>query len=219
MSFDFGFIVDALPALMLGLRVTIAVSLISLLITFLIGVIGAVIRYQNIPILSPLVVAFVELTRNTPLLVIIFLIYFGLPDVGITLSAFVAGAVAIGVNGGAFAVENFRGGLEAVSIKSKEAGQSLGMKESHILRYIVLPIGLRISFPSFSNTCVSVIKNTSFLSGIGLVELTFVALDNVAIYFKTLEMFLTIGVIYLALVWGLSYVFGRIEKRFNFYTS
>src|SRR5690606_34568754 len=123
---------------------------------------------------------YVELFRNTPLLVQIFLVYFGLPSLGITLSAPFAGIIALSLWGGAYATENFRGGLESVSKQLVEAGDSLGMNKFQIYRYVIVPIGFRYSFSSFSNTSISVLKNSSFLAGIGLVELTFAAMDTVS---------------------------------------
>lgn len=216
LSFDFLFILDKLPYLLLGLKMTIIVSAVSLFFSLVLGIGGAIIRTLKVPILSPCVAAYVELIRNTPLLVHIFIIYFGLPTLGMTLSAFTSGCIALSMWGGAYAIENFRGGMEAVSKDLIAAGESLGMGISHTLRYIIIPIGFRISFSSFSNTSISIIKNSSYLTGIGLVELTFTAIDTISVYFKTFEMFFAIGVIYLILVWSVSYLFGFIEKKLDF---
>lgn len=194
---------------------TLLLSAISLVLSLLIGVIGGLIRNRNVPIISPIVQGYVELIRNTPLLVQIFLIYFGLPSLGVTISGPLTGIIALSLWGGAYAIENFRGGFNSVSKPLEEAGYSLGMNTYHVYRYIIVPIGFRVSFPSFSNTAMSVVKNTSYLAGIGVVELTFTALDTVAVTFKTLEMFLTIGVVYLLMVWALSFLFNLIEKKLD----
>lgn len=194
---------------------TLLISGISLVLSLLIGIIGALIRNMKVPIISPLVTGYVEFIRNTPLLVQIFFIYFGLPSIGVTISGPLTGIIALSLWGGAYAIENFRGGFSSVSKQLEEAGYSLGMNTFHVYRYIIIPIGFRVSFPSFSNTALSVAKNSSYLAGIGVVELTFAALDTVAVTFKTLEMFLSIGAIYLLLVWFLSFVFSLIEKKLD----
>jgi His/Glu/Gln/Arg/opine family amino acid ABC transporter permease subunit len=214
--FDYLFIIEKLPYLLLGLKMTVIISAVSVFSSLVLGITGAIIRTLKIPILSQIVVIYVEAIRNTPLLVHIFMIYFGLPTIGITLSAFTSGCIALSIWGGAYAVENFRGGMEAVSKNLLEAGESLGMGTLHLLRYIIVPIGFRISFSSFSNTSISVLKNSSYLTGIGLVELTFTAIDTISVYFKTFEMFFAIGVIYLVLVWAVSYLFHVIEKKLDF---
>lgn len=215
MGFDIGFLIKTFPYLMLGIKMTLLLSVISLIMSLFIGVTGALIRNRNVPIISPIVQCYVELFRNTPLLVQIFLIYFGLPSLGVTISGPLTGIIALSLWGGAYAIENFRGGFNSVSQQLEEAGYSLGMNTYHVYRYIIIPIGFRVSFPSFSNTAMSVVKNTSYLAGIGVVELTFTALDTVAVTFKTLEMFLTIGALYLLMVWILSFLFNLIEKKLD----
>jgi His/Glu/Gln/Arg/opine family amino acid ABC transporter permease subunit len=217
LNFDVNYLLDQLPYLLKGLKMTLFISVISLLCSLIIGIVGAVVRTLRIPLLSPIVTIFVDFIRNTPLLLHIFLLYFGLPSVNIKLSAFASGCIALSLWGGAYAVENFRGGMEAVSKPLIEAGQSLGMRMPQLIRYIIVPIGFRISFPAFSNTAISVLKNSSYLTGIGLAELTFTALDKISEDFKTFEMFFAIGFLYLLLVWGLSYLFGVIEKRLDFH--
>jgi His/Glu/Gln/Arg/opine family amino acid ABC transporter permease subunit len=215
MGFDVTFFFNNIPFLLIGLKMTLLTSSISLVLSLLIGMTGALIRNMNIPIISPIVIGFVEFMRNTPLLVQIIFIYFGLPSIGITLSGPITGIVALSLWGGAYAIENFRGGLLSVSKQLEEAGYSLGMNTYHIYRYIIIPIGFRVSFPSFSNTAMSVLRNSSLLSSIGVMELTFQAFDKIAVSFKVLEMFIAIGVIYLLLVWILSILFNLIEQKLD----
>lgn len=216
MSFDLAYMLEKLPYLLTGLKMTLVISAVSLLFSLFFGMSGAVVRLWKVPVLSQLTAVYVEAVRNTPLLVQIFFIYFGLPSLGITLSAFASGCIALSLWGGAYAVENFRGGMEAVPKGLIEAGQSLGMGRVDVVRHIILPIGFRISFPAFSNTSISVLKNSSYLTGIGLVELTFTALDSISNDFKTFEMFFAIGFLYLLLVWGISYLFSLIERKLDY---
>jgi His/Glu/Gln/Arg/opine family amino acid ABC transporter permease subunit len=216
LSFDFAYIWNTLPLLLTGVKMTVFISVVSILFSLIIGITGAVIRTVKVPILSPLVGIFVDVIRNTPLLVHIFFLYFGLPSMGITLPSLAVGIISLSLWGGAFAVENFRGGTDAVPKALVESGQSLGLGMGQIVRHIIVPIGFRISFPAFSNTAVSVIKNSAYLTGIGVVEMTFLALDRIAYDFKTYEMLLTIAVIYLILIWGTSYLFGIIERKMDY---
>ncbi|CAH1198810.1 Glutamine transport system permease protein GlnP [Paenibacillus plantiphilus] len=216
MSFDFGYIIDTLPLLLTGLKMTLFISVFSILFSLIIGMGGAVIRTLKIPVLSQLVVVYVDLIRNTPLLVHVFFLYFGLPAFGIKLSAVAVGIIALSLWGGAFAAENFRGGTDAVPHALIESGQSLGLSTWQIVSHVIIPLGFRISFPAFSNTAVSVIKNSAYMTSIGVAELTFMAVDRMAYDFKTYEMLLTIAVIYLILIWGTSYLFGRIERKLDF---
>jgi His/Glu/Gln/Arg/opine family amino acid ABC transporter permease subunit len=215
MGFDVAFFFNNFPLLLTGLKMTLLTSAISLVLSLLIGMTGALIRNMNIPVLSTIVIGFVEFMRNTPLLVQIIFIYFGLPSIGITLSGPITGIVALSLWGGAYAIENFRGGLLSVSKQLEEAGYSLGMNTYHIYRYIIIPIGFRVSFPSFSNTAMSVLRNSSLLASIGVMELTFAAFDKIAVSFKVLEMFIAIGIIYLLLVWILSFLFSLIEQKLD----
>lgn len=216
MSFDFAYILQTLPLLLTGLKMTLWISVISMILSLLIGISGAVIRTLKIPIVSQLVTAYVEVIRNTPLLVHVFFLYFGMPTIGIKLSAVAVGILSLSLWGGAFAVENFRSGTDNVPKALIESGQSLGLSRSQIVRHIIVPLGFRISFPAFSNTAVSVLKNSAYMTGIGVAELTFMAVDRIAYDFKTYEMLFTIAAIYLILIWGTSFLFSRIERKLDF---
>lgn len=216
MGFDFMYIIDTLPLLLIGLKMTLFISAISMVLSLFIGMGGAVIRTLRILVLSQLVQIYVDVIRNTPLLVHVFFLYFGLPALGIKLTAVTVGILSLSLWGGAFAVENFRGGTDAVPKGTIEAGQSLGFSRWQIVRYIIVPLGFRISFPAFSNTAVSVIKNSAYMTGIGVVELTFVAVDRMAYDFKTYEMLFAIAVIYLTVIWGTSFLFSKIERKLDF---
>lgn len=216
MGLDFAYMANIFPLLLTGLKLTLWISGLAILFSLLIGITGAIIRTLNIPILSQLVTIFVEITRNTPLLVHVFFLYFGLPTVGITLSAVTVGILTLSIWGGAYAVENFRSGTDAVSKSLIESGQSLGLSIGQIVRYIIVPLGFRISFPSFSNTAISLIKNSAYMTSIGAAEMTFVAMDRMAYDFKTYEILISVAVIYLAVIWSASFLFSQIERKLDF---
>ncbi|MCK6452737.1 MAG: amino acid ABC transporter permease [Alphaproteobacteria bacterium] len=210
-QFDVGYIWANGPALLGGLLTTLKVSVVSILIAALIGLVGAALRVLKVPVLSQLVWFYVSFIRNTPLLAQLFFIFFGLPAIGLGLSIYGSGVLALAAWGGAYNVENVRGGFLAVPKGLNEAARSLGLTPSRYILLIAIPVGLRVSIPAMLNTAVSVLKNSAYLQAIGLAELTFVAMEKVASEFRTLEMFAAIGVLYLALVLILSWLVRRLE--------
>lgn len=210
-SFDVAYLAASFPALMRGLLMTVIVSAISIALATTIGVIGASVRIFRTPIASQLARGYVEFIRNTPLLVQIFFIFFGLPAIGLKLSVFWSGIVALTLWGGAYNIENFRGGFLSIPKGYREAAEALGIDRLRYLWLIALPLGLRVAIPSVLNTSISILKNSAYLQAIGLAELTFVAMDKLSLDFRTLEMFTAIGTIYLGLVLSLSWLVRRIE--------
>jgi polar amino acid transport system permease protein len=210
-NFDVAYVIASLPALLEGLRMTIVVSAISITLAIAIGIAGASVRIFNTPVLALLARGYVEFIRNTPLLVQIFFIFFGLPALGLKLSVFWSGTVALTIWGGAYNIENIRGGFLSVSKGMREAAEALGIDRLRYLWLIALPLGLRVAIPSVLNTSISVLKNSAYLQAIGLAELTFVAMDKLSLDFRTLEMFAAIGCIYLGLVLSLSWAARRAE--------
>ncbi len=210
--FDLNYVIASLPALLDGLAMTVIVSVISISLATLIGIAGASFRIFETPVLSSMMRGYVEFIRNTPLLVQIFFIFFGLPSIGFKLSPFWSGVLALTIWGGAFNVENFRGGFLSVAKGLREAALSLGLHRLQYLGLVALPLGLRVSIPSVLNTSISVLKNSAYLQAIGLAELTFVAMDRLSTDFRTLEMFASIGFIYLVVVLAFSWLVRRFES-------
>jgi polar amino acid transport system permease protein len=210
-QFDLGYIWANAPALLDGLVMTIQVSVVSILIAVAIGLVGAALRVLKVPVLSQLVWFYVSFIRNTPLLAQLFFIFFGLPAIGLGLSIYASGVLALAAWGGAYNVENVRGGFLAVPKGLNEAARSLGLTPARYILLIAIPVGLRVSIPAMLNTAVSVLKNSAYLQAIGFAELTFVAMEKVASEFRTLEMFAAIGVLYIGLVLILSWLVRRLE--------
>jgi His/Glu/Gln/Arg/opine family amino acid ABC transporter permease subunit len=175
-------------------------------------VLGAA-RAFRIPVVSQLAAVYVEVIRNTPILVQIFMVYFALPQVGIRLDAFTAAWLAVTIWGGAFNTENFRAGFEAVPERYREAGLALGFSPFATFLNVTLPIGGRISLPSSINTYISVVKNTSLMYVIGYPELTTTAINIANLTLETLEALTVLAIVYLTLVWSLSASIRLLEKR------
>jgi His/Glu/Gln/Arg/opine family amino acid ABC transporter permease subunit len=211
--FDPDFIVDHLGDLGTGLLRTLAISAIGMAGALIVGALLGAISALRIPVARQLITAYVEVFRNTPLLVQIFFLYFALPETGLQLGGFTVGWLSLLLWGGAYNVENFRAGFEAVEGGYVEACRALGFPRLAAFRHVTLPIGARIALPSVTNILISVFKNSSFMVAISYPELTETAVNIVAITFRVFEMFLAIGIVYLGLVWLMSLGARAVEGR------
>jgi His/Glu/Gln/Arg/opine family amino acid ABC transporter permease subunit len=192
---------------------TLKVSLIAIAGAAAIGVVLGAARAYCVPVVSQLAVVYVEIIRNTPILVQIFLLFFALPQVGIRLDAFTTAWLAVMIWGGAFNTENFRAGFEAVPYRYREAAYALGFGGFATFLNVTLPIGGRIALPSSINTYISVVKNTSLMYVIGYPELTTTAINIANLTLETLEALTVLAIVYLTLVWGLSASIRMLESR------
>jgi His/Glu/Gln/Arg/opine family amino acid ABC transporter permease subunit len=192
---------------------TLKVSAIAIVGAFFIGLILGAARAHRVPVISQLTAVYVEVIRNTPILVQIFMIFYALPQFGITFNAFTVACLSVMIWGGAFNSENFRAGFEAVPYRYREAGLALGFSRVATFFNVTLPIGGRIALPSSINTYISVLKNTSLMYVIGYPELTTTALNISALTVETLEALTVLGVVYLMLVWTLSALIRLLESR------
>src|SRR5687767_1103257 len=199
--------------LLAGLGRTMLVSVIAIAGSFAIGLVLGAARAHRIPVASQLAAAYVEIIRNTPILVQIFFLFYGLPSAGIRLDAFTVACVSVTIWGGAFNTENFRAGFEAVATRYREAGAALGFGRFATFVNVTLPIGGRIALPASINTYISVVKNTSLMYVIGYTELTTAALNINANTPFTLETFGTLALVYLIVVWTLSALIRVLEAR------
>jgi His/Glu/Gln/Arg/opine family amino acid ABC transporter permease subunit len=213
-AFDWSFIWENREEIWSGLKNTLRAAAIGIAGSFLVGLVLGAARAHRIPVVSQLAGIYVEVIRNTPILVQIFFLYYGiLPWLGYTGSPFLAAWLSITIWGGAFNTENFRAGFEAVPSRFREAAHALGFTPLKTFLNVTLPIGGRIALPSTINTYISVLKNTSLLLVIGYAELTSVANHIQSVTFRTFEMFAVIAVIYLVLVWTLSALIRLLEAR------
>jgi His/Glu/Gln/Arg/opine family amino acid ABC transporter permease subunit len=227
-AFEFSFIWDNRELLWDAFKLTMKAAAIGVAGSFAIGLVMGAIRAHRIPVLSQIGWAYVEVIRNTPIVVQIIFLYFGLPNVpgeiagvtipfvgddGIQLETSTVAWLSIMIWGGAFNTENFRAGFEAVPTRLREAGYALGFTPLKTFLNVTLPIGGRIALPSSINTYISVLKNTSLMLVIGYHELTTTANNIQAITFRTFEMFSVLAVVYLTIVWTLSALIRLLEAR------
>jgi His/Glu/Gln/Arg/opine family amino acid ABC transporter permease subunit len=217
-TFDWATIWDNRGALSEGIWRTIQVSAIGIAGATVIGIVLGAVRANRIPVLTQLAAVYVEVIRNTPILVQIFLLFYGLPLLSphLRFTGFTTAWLAVTIWGGAFNTENFRAGFEAVPFRYREAGLALGFSKVATFFRVTLPIGGRIALPSTTNTYVSVLKNTSLMTAIGFQELTTTSRSISASNFRDVEMLTTIAVAYLVLVWTLTGGMRLLEHRLSF---
>src|SRR5215204_3920884 len=197
-AFDWSFITENWRALAEGLLRTLEVSAIAIMGAFVIGAVLGAARAHRVPVVSQLAAVYVEVIRNTPILVQIFMLFYGLPEFGIRLTPFTAAWVSVTIWGGAFNTENFRAGFLAVPQRFREASLALGFGKLATFVNVTFPIGGRIALPSSINTQISILKNTSLMTAIGFAELTNVARSIAAYTFRDAEMLIVTAIGYLA---------------------
>lgn len=197
------------PLMLRGAGYTVLFALASMAGGLLIGFPVAVLRIMPAALLRWPAALYVSVMRGTPLLVQIFVIYYGLPSVGIAFEPVTAGVLALSLNAGAYLSESLRGAIVGVSQGQWRASFSLGLGYWQTLRHIVLPQALRTALPSMSNTLISLIKDTSLVSVIALTELMLSTKEVIAATFQPLPLYLAAAALY----WGLSLVFEGVQRR------
>ena len=203
------------PILIKGAGITVLITISALILSTLLGLVWALMRASHFKTLSLLSASFVNTIRGIPILVQLFYIYFVLPDLGIDLNAFQAGAIGLGVAYSAYMSEVFRAGIEAIDVGQIEAAQSIGMTRSLIMRRVVLPQALRIALPPYGNNLIMLLKDSSQTSAITVAELSLQSKLIAASTFKNMTVF-TLGAIgYLVLSLPLIFVVSKLEKRFK----
>lgn len=195
---------------------TVKIGWIGILLSLLIGVIASFVLYFKIPVFSGIVKAYIELFRNTPLLVQLFFIYFGLPKLGFSISAEWCGAIGLGLLGGSYMTESFRSGLEAVPKSQSESAIALNMGRGQLFRYIVLPEAFTLSLPSVVANVIFLLKETSVFSAISLMDLMFTAKDLIGLYYKTTECLVLLVLFYIVMLLPVSILGSRLEKKVRF---
>lgn len=195
---------------------TVKIGWTGIALALAIGIIGAFILKFEIPVLSLITKAYVELFRNTPLLVQLFFIYFGLPRVGLAISAEVCGAVGLGFLGGSYMTEAFRSGLIAVPVSQTEGAKSLGFSNAQTFRHIILPQAFSISVPAILANIIFLLKETSVFSAISLMDLMFTAKDLIGLYYNTTECLFLLVIFYVIMLLPVSILGTLVEKRVRY---
>ncbi len=213
-----GILLDAFPRLLgYGIRVTVPLTVISFALAMVIAVIVALIQFAQVRGLRQLCRFYIWLIRGTPLLVQLYLIFYGLPSIGVTLNAFPAAVLVFGFNEGAYMAESIRGALESVTKGQIEAGYCVGMSYLQIMWHIVLPQALRTAFPALSNSLISMLKGTSLAASITVMEMFRQAQVINGRVYEALGLYTEVALIYLLFCSVLTVVQRKMEKKLSSY--
>jgi polar amino acid transport system permease protein len=214
---DFTPVIEGLPDLLLACLGTFWLALGGMALAIVIGIGGVILRDSRFVLVRFLVKAFVELVRNTPFLVQIFFIYFALPLAGVRLDPTPTAIIALGINGGAYAIEIIRGGVQSIPRGQMEAGLALGLHKVQVFRLIILKPALRAIYPSLTSQFVLLTLSTSICSAISAYELTSVAQRIESDSFRSFEVYFTITVFYLVISWLMMRLFAFFSARYFTY--
>ena len=206
---DWNAIQQYLPLYQKAAVLTVRLGVAGIIFAIIIGLACAVIQYDKVPVLR-------QIVGNTPLLVQLFFIYYGLPKVGIRTNAEICGIAGLAFLGGSYMAEAFRSGLEAIEPIQTESAYSLGMDRWQTMRYIILPQAMSTSMPAFMANVIFLLKETSVFSAISLMDLMFTAKDLIGMYSKTIECLFLLVVFYLIILLPVSIVGSLIERRLRY---
>ena len=213
---DWGVMLSYLPLYRDALVLTLRIGWQGVALALALGVVCALTLHLRLPVLRQIVTAYIELFRNTPLLVQLFFLYFALPKVGVRLSPDACGTLGLGLLGGAYMAETFRSGLDNIPTIQSESAQSLGMTRLQAFRYVILPQAVSSSVPGLVANVVFLLKETSVFSTISLMDLMFTAKDLIGMYAKTLECLTLLVVFYLIMLLPVSFLGSAIERRLRY---
>ena len=204
-----------MPILLMGVKLTILVTLGSLGVSTVLGLIWALMRISGIRALAAISRTIVNIIRGIPIIVQLFYIYFVLPDFGITLSALQAAIIGLGIAYSAYQAENFRAGIEAIDHGQVEAAQSIGMGWPLMMRRVILPQAMRIVLPPYGNTMIMMLKDSSQASTITVAELALQGKLIASATFQNSTVFTLVALLYLTMSIPLILLVGWLEKRFG----
>jgi len=213
---NWDFIIKYLPLYQKAAILTVKIGIAGILFAILIGLFCMAIQSYRIPVLQQVVGAYIEISRNTPLLIQLFFIYYGLPKIGIRTNAMFCGIAGLAFLGGSYMAEAFRSGVEAVETIQLESAYSLGLIKWQTLRYVVFPQALSISMPAFMANVIFLLKETSVFSAISLMDLMFTAKDLIGLYYQTTESLFLLVVFYLMILLPVSLAGSLLERRLRY---
>ncbi len=195
---------------------TVKIGFLGVAAAVVIGLLCALVQYFKLPVVRKIVAIYIEISRNTPLLIQLFFIYYGLPKVGISTDASVCGIAGLAFLGGSYMAEAFRSGLESVEPIQEESAYSLGMSRAQAMRYVILPQAFTVSVPAFMANVIFLMKETSVFSAISLMDLMFTAKDLIGLYYKTTESLFLLVVFYLLILLPISILGRLLERRLRY---
>ena len=207
-------LIESFPKILLpGLTTTVPLTLISFAIGLVIALVTALVQVARVPVLRQLARFYVWVFRGTPLLVQLFVVFYGMPDLGILLDAFPSAVIVFSLNTGAYASETIRATIESVPVGQLEAGYCVGMSYLQVMFRIILPQAMRTAFPSLGNTLIGLVKDTSLAAMITVSEMLHATRSIASRNFQYLWLYIEVGVIYLLISTAMNAVQRRLEKK------
>lgn len=213
---DWTIIQQSLPNFAQGFKLTLWLSLIGIVGSIIVGIITSLVQYFRVPVIRQILNVYVEVARNTPLLIQLFFLYYAFPVMGIKMSAETCGLIGLIFLGGAYMAEGFTGGFNGVSQTQIDAGEALGMSSFQLARYVVLPQGLSLSVPALAANIIFLIKETSIFTVIAIPELTNTALDLIGMYYRSNEYLFVLVIAYAIILIPIILVLDWLERRVRY---
>lgn len=216
MDLNLDFMVKYLPWYLDAAILTGKIAFFGILFSLLIGVICSMVQYYRVPVIRRIISVYIEISRNTPLLVQLFFLYFGLPKIGVVWSAEACAIIGLAFLGGSYMSESIRSGLESVEKSQIESAASLGMSKILTMKEVIFPQALAVSVPGICANVIFLIKETSVVSGIALADLMYVTKDLIGLYYETDEALLMLVAFYLVLLLPISVLASILERRLRY---
>ncbi|MFY4857927.1 amino acid ABC transporter permease [Aliarcobacter butzleri] len=213
---DINFIIEVLPLFQKALLVTIKLAFIGIFFSIIIGLICNLLLAKENLFFNSLVNAYIELSRNTPLLIQLFFLYYGLPKFGIKLDEQVCAVIGLSFLGGSYMSEALRTGIEAVHKNQIESGLSLGMNKVQLFRFVILPQAISVSIPLIAANAIFLVKETSVVGIIAVKELMNLSKTLIGVYYKTYETMFLLITFYLIILLPLSFILSYVERKMRY---
>jgi len=211
---NWGVLVNSFPLLVSGLRITLFLGVVAIVSGLVLGLVVALIRLYGVKPARIASKVYIDIFRSIPILVLLIVVYYALPFVGLRLSPFMSAALALTLVSGAYTAEIFRAGIEAIPRGQFEASQALGLSYKHMMTDVVLPQAVRIVIPPLTNNCINVMKDTALASVVAMPDLLKQATQAQALEANPTPLIVA-ALMYIAILWPLVYMVGRMEKKYR----
>lgn len=211
-------ITQSLPIFLKAFELTLWLSAVGIICSIIVGILCSLVQYFKVPVLHQIITAYVELARNTPLLIQLFFLYYAFPVIGLKMSAQVCGIIGLVFLGGAYMAEGFTGGFAGVNLSQIDDGKALGMNNLQLARYVVFPQAFALSMPALSANVIFLIKETSIFSVIAIPELTNTALDLIGMYYRSNEYLLVLVIAYAIILIPVILLLNYLERKVRYGT-
>lgn len=213
LSLDWQYMSSVMPQFYDATLTTLKISCISIVLALIVGLLCSISVVYKVAVLNQISRVYIQVSRNTPLLVQLFFLYYGLPKLGIKIDGFTCGVIGLTFLGGSYMAEAFRAGLQSVAKGQLDAAKSLGLSPVQVFKYVVFPQAFSISVPAIGANCLFLIKESSIVSAIAVAELLFVTKDLIGMDYKTTEALFLLVMSYAVILCPVSILTSYLERR------